>query len=102
MMQDSAGLLGSFSQGMPSAPAAGGAGLLGSMGAPASGGLKMAQRLSQSPTPATAQQIIQELHQMKSPEAAQFEQILTQVMNDPQALKQVADSVVQKLSGANA
>lgn len=62
----------------------------------------MAMRLSQSPTPETAQQIIQQLHQMKSPEAAQFEQLLTNVMNNPQALKQLADAVMQKLGGANA
>lgn len=66
------------------------------------GGLQLAMQLSQNPTPETARQIIQQLHQMRNPEAGQFEQILSQVMDDPQALKQVADAVVQKLGGANA
>lgn len=64
-----------------------------------SSGLQMAQQLSQNPTPQMAQQIIAQLHQMGNPEAKQFEQMLGQVMNNPQALKQLADSVVQKLGG---
>jgi hypothetical protein len=71
-------------------------------GAPQGGspqGIQMAMQLAQNPTPQMAQQIIQQLHQMGNPEAKQFEQMLTQVMNNPQALKQLADSVVQKLGG---
>lgn len=92
------GLLDAYQQ---QAPQQGG--LLAPMGAQpqaaSGGGLQMAQQLSQNPTPQMAQQIIQQLHQMKNPEAQQFEQMIGQVMNDPQALKQLADSVVQKLSG---
>jgi len=67
-----------------------------------SGGLQMAQQLSQNPTPETARQIIAQLHQMQSPEAAQFEQMIGGAMNDPQALKQLADAVIQKIGGGNA
>lgn len=74
----------------PAAPAAAGG---------AQNGLRMAQQLAQNPTPQMAQQIIAQLHQMGNPEAKQFEQMLGQVMNDPQALKQLADAVVQKLGG---
>lgn len=65
-------------------------------------GLQMAQRLAQSPTPQTARAIIQQLHQMQNPEAAQFEKMITQVMDNPQALQQLAGAVVQKLGGGNA
>jgi hypothetical protein len=84
-------------------------GLLGMPGAPAGGapqagggGLQMAQQLSQNPTPQVAQQIIQQLHQMGNPEAAKFEQMISQVMNNPQALKHLADTIAQKLGGQNA
>lgn len=100
-MQSNGGLLGAFmgNQQEPSAPAGGG--LLGAVGAPNSG-LQMAQQLSQSPTPDTARQIIAQLHGMRNPEAAQFEEMLSSAMNDPQALKQLADAVMQKLGGGNA
>lgn len=101
MMQSNGGLLDSLlgrSQGTSSSPLGG---LLGAA-APQSGGLQMAQQLSQSPTPDTARQIIAQLHQIQNPEAAHFEQVLTSVMNNPQALKQVADAVLQKLGGQHA
>jgi hypothetical protein len=62
----------------------------------------MARRLSQSPTPETARQIIQQLHQIQNPQAAQLEHLLGQMMDNPQALKQLADQVAQKLGGGNA
>lgn len=104
MMQSSGGLLGAFSGEEQAAPAPASGGLLGAAAGAqgGQGGLQMALRLSQSPTPETAQQIIQQLHQMQNPEAAQFEQMISQVMDNPQALKQLADSVVQKLGGGNA
>lgn len=101
MTQFGGGLLDSFmpqSQGNAGAPAGG---LLGGLG-PQNSGLQMAQQLSQNPTPDTAQRIIAQLHQMQNPEAAQFEQMLGGVMHNPQALKQLADAVVQKLGGGNA
>lgn len=82
-----------------SVPPAGG--LLG-MAGPQSGGLQMAQQLAQNPTPEMAQRIIAQLHGMQNPQAVQFEQMLSGAMNNPQALKQLADAVVQKLGGANA
>jgi hypothetical protein len=96
---------------MPMAQAPQQGGLLGGAGAPpagtpqdggAGGGLQMAQQLSQNPTPQMAQQIIQQLHQMGNPEAAKFEQMIGQVMNNPQALKHLADTIAQKLGGQNA
>lgn len=94
---------------MPAAQAPQQGGLLGPPGAPLAaapqaggGGLQMAQQLSQNPTPQMAQQIIQQLHQMGNPEAAKFEQMIGQVMNNPQALKHLADTIVQKLGGQNA
>lgn len=102
MTQSTGGLLGPLMgnpQGPVSAPAGGG--LLSGL-ATQSSGLQMARQLSYSPTPETAQQIITQLHQIQSPEAAQFEKMLGSVMNNPQALKQLADTIVQKLGGSNA
>lgn len=62
-------------------------------------GLMLAQMLSANPTPETAQKIIQHLKQVGNPEADKFEQVLSQAGNNPQALKQIADGVIQKLSG---
>jgi hypothetical protein len=111
MMQSNGGLLDLLTGGSaPSTGASTGGGLLngllgqggqGSQGGQ-SGGLQMAQQLSLNPTPETARQIIAQLHQMRNPEAVQFEQMLGSVMNNPQALKQLADAVVQKLGGGNA
>lgn len=101
-MQSNGGLLGAMMGGEQAAPAApAGGGLLGAVGAQAEG-MQMARRLAQSPTPETARQIISQLHQMQNPEAAQFEQVLTKVMDNPQAMKQLADAVMQKLGGGNA
>ena len=101
MNQKPQGSTGSATGGLMSATGMGG-------GAPASpptvssGGLQMAQQLSQNPTPETAQRIIAQLHQMQSPEAAQLEQMIGSAMSDPQALKQLADAVIQKIGGGNA
>lgn len=55
--------------------------------------------LAQNPTPQMAQQIAQVLQGLGNPDAAQFAQQLMQVANDPESLKQMADMVMQKLSG---
>lgn len=101
MMQSNGGLLGAFMGGQqsPASPPVGG--LLGRMSGQ-SNGLQMAQQLSQNPTPDTAQRIIAQLHQIQNPEAAHFEQMLSGAMNNPHALKQLADAVVQRMGGQNA
>lgn len=111
-MQSNEGLL-SFMNQKPQEPTGSATGGLMSAtgmgsGAPAasptvsSGGLQMAQQLSQNPTPETAQRIIAQLHQIQSPEAAQFEQMIGSAISDPQALKRLADAVIQKIGGGNA
>ncbi len=69
---------------------------------PQASGMQMAMELSKNPTPQTAQKIIAQLQQIQNPEADKFEAMLMQVANDPAALKQLADSVIQKLGGGNA
>lgn len=101
------GLLGSF-QPQPQQPQTGG--LLGAFAGGAqpaqaggngqSQGLQMAQQLAQNPTPEMAQKIIAQLKASDNPEADQLEQILTQVINDPEKIKQVADFVIDHLSKA--
>jgi hypothetical protein len=104
--QIAGGLLGAFAQPQQQDQSGG---LLGGFGGgppapqqPGGGGLRMAQQLSQNPTPQMAQQIIAQLHQMGNPEAARFEQMIGQVMNNPQALKHLADTIAQKLGGQSA
>lgn len=108
-MQSQGGLLGSMIQGQPQPQAPQQGGLLGGMaaGQPApqggragQGAMQMAMNLSQNPSPQMVQQIIQQLHQSGSPEAPQFEQMLSQLGDDPAAIKQFADQVMQKLGGA--
>lgn len=112
MMQSSGGLLSFMNERSQGAASSTSGGLMSAIGmgggagaaSPAAqgGGLQMAQQLSQNPTPETAQRIIAQLRQMQNPEAAQFEQMLGGAMNDPQALKQLADAVIQKIGGGNA
>ncbi len=61
--------------------------------------LQLAMQLAQTPTPQMAQQIIQELHKTRNPNSVQLEQLLQKIMGDPSALKQFADSAVQKFIG---
>lgn len=80
-------------------------GLLGGLGggAPASptqgGGLQMAQQLAQNPTPQMAQQIIQQMRQSGMEGTEEIAKILTQVGDDPEAIKQIADAAIKALSG---
>lgn len=101
------GILGAMAQ--PQQPQAQQPGLLGAMGAgtpqqgaPNPQARQMAMSLAQNPTPAMVQQIIQQLHQSGSPEAPQYEQVLRGLGNDPTAIKQFADQMVQQLGGGNA
>lgn len=61
--------------------------------------IQLASKLSQNPTLQTAQQIVAQLHQMQIEGADQIAQIIQQIGDDPQALKQVADAVIQQMSG---
>lgn len=83
-------------------------GLLGGMGGgmqqqPQAGdptkGLQLAMALSKNPTPDVARQVINIMHQSGSPQAEGFATQISQIVNDPQALKQLADSVIQRISG---
>lgn len=87
--QPQGGLLGAFQPGAQAKP----------QGA-ASSGLQMAMALAANPTPEMAQKIIAQLKASDNPEADQLEQILTQVINDPEKIKQVADFVIDHLSKA--
>lgn len=78
------------------APQMPGNGLLGAAGG---SGLQMAMSLSRNPTPQMAQAIIAQLKQSGNPEAHHFEQALTRAGNSPEIIKNLADVVVQKLSG---
>jgi hypothetical protein len=62
--------------------------------------MQMLMSLSQNPSPEIAKSIIMKLQSDQSPGAAQFVQVLTQAMNDPTMLKQIADVGLQKMSGA--
>lgn len=111
-MNGNMGLLSDFQGGAPAAPSGMG-GLLGDMGGMPQQALQaakpqipqedknlavqMATELSKNPTPQVAQQIIQRLGQMQSKEASQLAQVLTQSIQDPNALKGIADSVLQSL-----
>ena len=107
------GLLDSMpQQGMPqAAPQMGG--LLGAappqmpqaqgMQAPSQGTadpIQLLTSLSKTPTPEVAKSIIMQLQSDKSPGATQFVQVLTQAMNNPAMLKQIADAGLQKAVGA--
>lgn len=83
-----------------------GGGLLGGGAMPqqAQGGgneLKYAQALSQNPTPELAMQIVQALKKEGDPSGDELEQILQQIGDNPQQIKQLADAVIQELSGGN-
>lgn len=104
MMQSSGGLLGAFSGEEQAAPAQAGGGLLnavagGQGGQGSQGGLQMAQSLLQNPTPEMAQQVIQALSQKGSPEAQQMVQILSQIADNPDALKQFASQIISQIGG---
>ncbi|CUI03875.1 hypothetical protein BN2497_2527 [Janthinobacterium sp. CG23_2] len=80
-------------------------GLLGAMSAAAPQGAQggadprqMAQQLAQNPTPQMAQQIVAQMRQAGMPEADQMAQIFSQAGDDPQAIKQIADAVLQSFS----
>lgn len=62
-------------------------------------GVQMAKALAANPTPQMVQQIIQQLHQSGSPEAAQYEQILSGLGSDPQQIQQFANAFLQKAGG---
>ena len=93
--QQMGGLLGGQPQAMPPQG-------MPTQGAPPqqSSGLQMAMQLAQNPTPEMAKQIIQKLQESGNRESGQFEQMISKVIGDPQKLKQLADAIVQKLSGA--
>lgn len=88
--QPQGGLLGGMMQG--SAPAA---------PQPQGGGqeMQLAMQLAQSPTPQTAQAIVEQMRQAGLPEAEQFAAIFEQVGDNPEMLKQIADASIQALSG---
>lgn len=62
------------------------------------GGIALAMKLSQSPTPETAQAILSQLRAENNPEADKFTAMIEQTGGDPKALKQLADAIVAKLS----
>ena len=86
--QPPGGLLGAMSAGAPQqAPQGGG------------GGLQMAQQLAQNPTPQMAQQIVAQMRQAGMPEADQMAEIFAKAGDDTQMIKQIAEAVLQSLSG---
>jgi hypothetical protein len=101
------GLLGAA--GMP-APAQNVGGLLGGGGqmpqAPQGGqggqgqGLALAQQLAANPTFDNAMQVIGKLKEMGRPEAAQFEAAILAIGDDPAAIKDMAEKVIQHITGA--
>lgn len=67
-------------------------------GAGAAQGLQMAMQLAQNPTPQMAQQILAQMKQAGMPEVDQMAQVFAQAGDDPEALKQIAEAVIQGLS----
>lgn len=60
--------------------------------------LQMAQQLLQNPTPQMGAQIVAQMRRAGMPEADQIEQYLSQVGQDPDAIRQAAQQVIQALS----
>lgn len=60
-------------------------------------GLQMAMQLAQNPTPQMAQQILAQMKQAGMPEVDQMTQVFAQAGDDPEALREIANAVIQGL-----
>ncbi len=60
--------------------------------------VQMATMLAQNPSPQVVQQISAKLQEQGTPESQQIVQMLQKISNDPQALKQFAESIIQHFS----
>ena len=60
--------------------------------------IKLAKALEENPTPQVANMVINRLHETNSPQAAQFEDLIKSVINDPVALSHLAQSVIRYFS----
>lgn len=98
-MMESQGLLGAFSAPQQAAAPQPAGGLLGSAGSASPQDIQLATQLSQNPTPQMAQQVVQQLKQSGNPNAGQLEQAFSQAGGDPEFIKHIADTILQKMQG---
>lgn len=62
-------------------------------------GIQMAQQLAQNPTPQTVQMVVGALMKKGTPEAQKIAQALDQMKDSPEAIKNIAQSLMQQMQG---